>query len=69
MLPIVLRATHPRYVYVRVHRRVGTDRKLTPAELAQWAHRIAEIRRLNPRGQFKLSTDRCIQRLPNQRPE
>jgi hypothetical protein len=46
MVPIVERVTHPSVCYVRIHRRRGNDKLLTPAELDAWAARLRRLGRL-----------------------
>jgi hypothetical protein len=46
MVPIVERVTHPSVCYVRIHRRRGNDKLLTPAELDAWATRLRRLGRL-----------------------
>jgi uncharacterized protein YecE (DUF72 family) len=46
MVPIVERVTHPSVCYVRIHRRRGNDKLLTPTELDAWALRIRRLGRL-----------------------
>lgn len=43
VLPVLLYPTHPDMVYIRLHRRVGTEKRLHDSEIQDWTNRLMRL--------------------------